>query len=212
MWLTWLAGDVGAGSELGGGRRWFGWQMLGAAAQPLLLLAQGHHLVSQLLVRRPPHEPPVHVLGFDVGLHLVPSGVGEQEHGLFFMSSVLEIQGRHRDHWDLTSEDSAAQKYSRTLNLLNFSNSAFLQRGNSDVPVRYTDILQALLSCKQQPREAVCITGAPTLPPSVPRIAWLWFPGSELLPTSLVDLVDRSVSQLAHQLWNKFTKKMKNSH
>lgn len=63
--------------------------MLGAAAQPLLLLAQGHHLVSQLLVRRPPHEPPVHVLGFDVGLHLVPSGDGEQEHGLFFYVSSI---------------------------------------------------------------------------------------------------------------------------
>lgn len=64
----------------------------------------------------------------------------------------------------------------------------------------FEDILRALLSCNQQPREAVSITGALTLPPSVPRIAWLWFPGSELLPTSLVDLVDRSVSQLAHQL------------
>lgn len=67
--------------------------MLGAAAQPLLLLAQGHHLVSQLLVRRPPHEPPVHILGLDVGLHLVPwRGWGSRNMGCFFMLAVLEFK------------------------------------------------------------------------------------------------------------------------
>lgn len=45
--------------------------MLRAAAQPLLLLAQGDHLGAELLVRGPTHEPAVHVLGSDVGLHLV---------------------------------------------------------------------------------------------------------------------------------------------
>ena len=48
--------------------------MVVAAAQPLLLLAEGHHLGAELLVRRPPHEPPVHVLGLDVCLDVLPEG------------------------------------------------------------------------------------------------------------------------------------------
>ena len=73
--LTCLSGDVGGRAELGRGRRRPRGQVLRAAAQPLLLLAQGHHLGPQLLVGRPAHEPAVHVLGPAVGLDLLP-GVG----------------------------------------------------------------------------------------------------------------------------------------
>lgn len=35
----------------------------------------------------------------------------------------------------------------------------------------------------------------------VPWISWLWLSGSQLLPSSLIDLVDHSISQFTHQLW-----------
>ena len=56
--------------------------MLVAAAQPLLLLAEGHHLGAELLVRQPPHEPPLHVLGLDVGLDVLPADGGQVQSSL----------------------------------------------------------------------------------------------------------------------------------
>lgn len=70
--LTWLPWSIRTRSKFWCGWRRFWWHVLRVAAQPLLLFAQRDHFAAKLLVWRPAYKSTIHILGFDVGLDLVP--------------------------------------------------------------------------------------------------------------------------------------------
>lgn len=106
--LTWLPWSIRTRSKFWCGWRRFWWHVLRVAAQPLLLFAQRDHFAAKLLVWRPAYKSTIHILGFDVGLDLVP--VSEPEKHFIYEWSENESWPSVSHKYNLLRKQNRLQK------------------------------------------------------------------------------------------------------